>query len=226
LVPVGGRPLVDWVLAEFARAGVSDLVAIVNERATDVRDHVERNSPLPVRWLIETTPSSMHSFLRVLETLASDGDQGPFLISTVDTIAPAGTFGDFASQARRAPFDLVLALTTFIDDERPLRVRIAEPSGPSTPLRAGPAAVTGIGDGPFATAGYYLVNPSILREADLARRRGFGALRVFLTHLFDNGYRLGGVPMADSVDVDRPADIAAAELLLAGLTPATRGCEK
>jgi NDP-sugar pyrophosphorylase family protein len=207
LVRVAGRPLIDWVLSDLAAAGVTETIVIINEESTSVRDHVDRWSPRPVRWLVETTPSSMHSFLRVLEALASDGGQGPFLMTTVDTIAPAGTFRRFLEAAQGAPSDVVLALTTLIEDEHPLCIEIESES-------AGPSRVTSVGTGRLATAGYYLVDRAVLREADEGRRANFSALRVFLKHLFDRGYRLSGIPMPDSVDVDRPADVAAAERIL------------
>ena len=212
LVRVAGRPLVDWVLSDLATAGVTEAVVIINERSTSLRDHVDRDSPVPVRWLIETTPSSMHSFLRVLEELARDGREGPFLMTTVDTIAPVGTFRRFLDAALAAPSDIVLALTTLIDDEHPLRVGIESEAG-------GPSPVTSIGTGPFATAGYYLVGRAVLREAAAGRGADFAALRMFLKHLFDRGYRISGVPMPDSVDVDRPADVASAERILRAGAP-------
>lgn len=208
LATVGGRPLIDRVLAEIADAGASEVVVIVNEHSTSVRDHAARTSPLPIRWIVETTPSSMHSFLRVLEELASSGDRGPFLMSTVDTVVATGTFRQFAMRAQReAPADVVLALTSLVDDENPLRVAVDSDSSECSP-------VTAIGHGPLVTAGYYLVRPAILREAERCRAQQVSALRSFFRHLFDNGYRLSGIQMADSVDVDRPADIAAAERLL------------
>ena len=207
LVPVAGRPLVDWVLADLDEAGASAAVIIINERSTAVRDHVERSGVrLPVTWIVETTPSSMHSFLRVLEELARDADPGPFLITTVDTIAPPGTFRAFADAAARAPqADIVFALTTLIEDENPLRIRIDG---------AAQGDVTAIGDGPYVSAGYYLVSPAVLLEAAAGRRRNFGALRYFFGHLFECGSRLAGIRMPDSIDVDRPSEVAAAEQLL------------
>ena len=207
LVRVAGRPLVDWVLSDLAAAGISEAVVIINEASTSVRDHVDRDSPVPVRWLVETTASSMHSFLRVLEELGRAGGDGPFLMTTVDTIAPSGTFRRFLDAASDTSSDLVLALTTLIDDEHPLRISIESDAG-------GPSPVTAVGSGPFATAGYYLVGRSVLREAAAGRGADFAALRVFLKHLFDRGYRISGVPMPDSVDVDRPADVASAERIL------------
>jgi MurNAc alpha-1-phosphate uridylyltransferase len=212
LVRVAGRPLVDWVLSDLAAAGVTEAVVIINQQSTSIRDHVDRDPPVPVRWLVETTTSSMHSFLRVLEELARDGRDGPFLMTTVDTIAPAGTFRRFLAAATGAPSDVVLALTTLIDDEHPLRIGIESGA-------AGPSPVTSVGTGPFATAGYYLVGRSVLQEAAAGRASRLAALRLFLKHLFDRGYRISGVPMPDSVDVDRPADIASAERVLRAGTP-------
>jgi NDP-sugar pyrophosphorylase family protein len=217
LTVVHGRPLIEWVLQEFARAGVSDVLIIINEQASPLREHVDRLTadpeyragfagPPPVRWIIETTPSSMHSFLRVVETLADDGDDGPFLISTVDTIARPGTFAAFVAQCGRMPrADVILALSSLVDDENPLRIELTDDG--SRRLRA-------FGTGPYVTAGYYLVRASVLREARVARDAPLDALRLFLAHLFHSGYSLLGVPMPDSVDVDRPSDIDAAERLL------------
>ena len=137
-----------------------------------------------------------------LEELADDGDEGPFLITAVDTIAPPGTFRRFVGLAGTAPpADIILGLTTFVDDENPLRIDVADSS-------IAAAAITSIGDGPYVTAGYFLARPGILREAGVGRTSGFNALRPCLCHLFD---RMSGVRMADSIDVDRPSDVATAE---------------
>jgi hypothetical protein len=58
------------------------------------------------------------------------------------------------------------------------------------------------------------VRTSILREAEAARCDGVDSLRTFLGRLLDRGYDLAGVPIAKSIDVDRPADIETAEAFL------------
>ena len=197
LVRVGGRTLVERVLLSLAEARPVEVVIIVNETSAAVKDHVtaSRTWPFAVRWIVETTPSSMHSFLRVVETLAEDGERGPFLISTVDTIAAPGAFGAFAAASREPDADVTLAVTPPTDDEKPLLVRlgpdgasveaIGERSGSSRTLRA-ETGRTGI----WATAGYYAVRSSVLREADEARHDGVGALRLFFERLLARGYRL------------------------------------
>ena len=208
LVRVGGQTLIERVLTSMADAGASDVVVIINEGSTAVRDHVSaKDWPFALRWLVETTPTSMHSFLRVVETLAEDGDGGPFLVSTVDTVAPPGAYARFIAEARRhADAALTLALTTPGADEKPLLVR----ADGSTVVAMGAAAAPA----QYVTAGYYAVRPSILTEKDAAYRDGLGALREFFQRLLACGYRIAGVPVPESVDVDRPLDVAAAEALL------------
>jgi NDP-sugar pyrophosphorylase family protein len=211
LTIVSGRPLIDWILDDFEDAHVAEIAIIINEQSLAVRAHVDADKrPCHIRWIVETTPSSMHSFLRIVETLAENAPDGPFLISTVDTIAPPGTFRRFVEAAGPVlAADMVLALTSRIEEEKPLMVETRpHPSG-------GGVEVVGIGgDGAYATAGYYLVRPSVLREAAAGRAANLGALRLFFGRLVDCGYSVAGIPMPDSIDVDRPADIGAAELLL------------
>src|SRR4029077_8452371 len=92
-----------------------------------VKDHVaSRTWPFDVRWIVETTPSSMHSFLRVVETLAGDGNAGPFLVSTVDTVAAPGAFAFFADECRTSDADVTLAVAPPNDDDNPLLVQTAD----------------------------------------------------------------------------------------------------
>ena len=153
----------------------------------------------------------MHSFLRLIEALAADGNAGPFLLSTVDTVAAAQTYSRFFAEARQLQEAAVtLALTSPGDDEKPLLVRTA--SNQSRVVAIGAAAAPSA----YATAGVYAVRPIILREADAARRDGIDALRTFLGRLLDRGYHLAGIPIPDSIDVDHPADIEIAEIFLRG----------
>jgi len=205
LVKIGGETLIERVLQSIAEAGASEVVIIINEDSVVVRRQVaQRTWPFALRWIVETTPTSMHSFLRLVETLAADGNPGPFLISTVDTIASPNAYADFIERARQSEAAITLALSSPGDDENPLLVR----------LGAGTSRVEAFGDGEHATSGVYAVRPLILREADAARSDELGALRSFLGRLLERGYDLAGIPIPESIDVDRPADIAAAEALL------------
>jgi len=215
LVTIGGEALVDRVLGSIGEIDPAEVVVIVNERSTAVRDHVSRRSrPFPVRWIVETTASSMHSFLRVVEALADRGD-GPFLVSTVDTVAAPGEYLRFARSCAALEADITLAVTSGWDDEKPLLVEI-DGAGRVTAIGEAirPQALHAAPGRVFATAGYYAVRASVLREADPARDEGLVALRSFLARLVDHGHAVAAVPVAPAIDVDRPADVAAAEAFL------------
>lgn len=205
LVTIAGETLIERVLGSMAEAGASEVTVIINEDSTAVRDHVVRKDwPFALRWIVESTPSSMHSFLLLVEHLARDGSGGPFLISTVDTVAGPKTYAEFMERARAEEAGMILALTSPGDDEKPLLVRMA----------ADDSRIAAFGEGKFATAGIYAVRPIVLREAEEARRDGIDALRKFLKRLLERGYHLAGLPIAGSIDVDHPSDIAAAETFL------------
>jgi NDP-sugar pyrophosphorylase family protein len=232
LVPISGRPLVARVLASIAEAAPADVAIIINDDSLAVRDTVQQADwPFAIDWIVETTPSSMHSFLRIVERLSRDGDPGPFLLSTVDTVASPGAYRTFAATAASIDADVVLAVNTPGDDEKPLLVNTdaegfvtalgddVEPltrrsTTDTAPLKRSATPDTIV----RATAGFYMVRPTILREADAARTAGLTALRLFLAHLLSQGYRIAAVPVAPSVDVDYPVDITAAEAFLKGVT--------
>ena len=127
LVKVDGRTLIERVLTSLADAGAAEVVVIINEDSVAVRDHVIQSQwPFALRWIVETTPSSMHSFLRLVETLSADGDEGPFLLSTVDTVAGPKAYAQFMGEAQQNPeAAVILALTSPGNDEKPLLVGCA-----------------------------------------------------------------------------------------------------
>ncbi|MEY2506806.1 MAG: hypothetical protein QOH01_1135 [Verrucomicrobiota bacterium] len=205
LARIGDETLIEHVLKSMAKAGAAEVTVIINEDSVAVRDHVGRSEwPFALRWIVETTPTSMHSFLRLVETLAADDSDGPFLLSTVDTVTSPNAYADFMARAQLDDAAITLALTAPGNDEKPLLVRLA----------AGDSSIAAFGEGEYATAGVYAVRPIVLHEAEAARRDGLEALREFLRRLLERGYRLAGIPMARSIDVDHPADVAEAEIFL------------
>jgi NDP-sugar pyrophosphorylase family protein len=205
---VAGTPLIERVVDDLERAGATDVHIIINAESTAIREYLDRTARSSrLHWIVETTPSSMHSFFRVLESLTAFANDAPYVISTVDVVAPPGTFRRFRERAAVHNADVTLAVTSRIDEDRPLRIDIDEESGDVRSI--------GGAHGGWATAGYYLVQPTVLREGIAATAAGLSALRAFFGHLQATGYRLAAVPMGDSVDVDSPSDIVAAEALLA-----------
>jgi NDP-sugar pyrophosphorylase family protein len=224
LTPVGGRVLIDFVLDGLEAAGIQDVTCIVNEAAREVPEYVARQKRrVRMDWIVQTTPSSMHSFLIVLERLARLG-QKSYLMATVDGVCPPETYRRFAEASKLFPnADVCLGLTDLIDDEKPLRVAMSGSSGTGLmPVRPEDdpeafeiVAMTNTGfDSEYITSGFYNVSPRILEQKEKALISGFTALRQYLGYLLKFGYRFYGIPLPPVVDVDRPQDVQTAENLI------------
>jgi NDP-sugar pyrophosphorylase family protein len=245
LTPVGGKALIDYTLDGLEAAGVTHVTCIVNEAAREVPEYVNATRPhLRINWIIRTTPSSMHSFLIVLEQLASKssppsapvggprmdsppeaaGNDERFLITTVDSICPPKAYRHFVETCQLFPeADVCLGVTNHIDDENPLRVAMrGEESTGLMPERVSDKpeafeiiAMTNNGfDSEYVTAGFYGVRPTILKEKEKVLARDFSALRQYLGYLLKYGYRFYGVPLPPVIDVDRSQDVHVAETFL------------
>lgn len=202
LVPVAGVPLIASVIGNFVAAGIRDLVIIVNEQEHDCVAWVRRRFPdLRIDFIVKTTRSSLESFREVTAHLGP----GRALVSTVDAWCHPDAFVRFVAAATSHPVtSSVLAITSFVDDEKPLWVqshadgRISEIGG---------------ADGDAVTAGIYLLSE---RARRLAAAADLPRLRDFLASLVGEGEPLYGEMIDTVVDVDRPADIVTAEALALG----------
>ena len=206
LVTVGGTPLIDHVLRALAAAGLREAVCIINEESGAVEDHCRRQVlDLELTFVHRTTPNSMESLFALAPHLGRD----PFLLLTVDVIMAADTLRGFLAAARGRDADGVLAVHTFIDDEKPLRVA-CDPTDRIVAMGQSAA------ESPLITAGFYVLSPALLAERDAARAAGCAALRDFLAYVIARGYRLEVARVPKCVDVDRPEDIATAEAFIRG----------
>lgn len=199
LVPVAGMPLIERVIRNFVAAGTSSLAVIVNERDRECAGWMRSRFPkLDLQITVRTTDSSLESFLEVAGRLGS----GRALISTVDAWCPEETFVTFVQAAREFPPEAtVLAVTPFVDDERPLWVTM-DASDRITRL--------GEDSGEVVTAGMYLVSEPVRRVSPPPEVK---SLRAFLAWLLRRREPLYGVLLPEVVDVDRGEDVALAERL-------------
>ena len=208
LVRVGGTTLIERTLASIRAAGLHEVVCIINQESAAVERHCRQHvTDLSLTFIQRTTPSSMESLFTLAPHLVGPR-AGAFLLLTVDAIVAPDAMRDFVEAAlARRDADGVLAINTFVDDEKPLHVecgahgRITAIGGPAT-------------RSPFVTAGFYVLRPTIFREIEAARAARLTALRQFLAHLLAHGYVLDAEAVPKCVDVDRPEDIATAEAFI------------
>jgi NDP-sugar pyrophosphorylase family protein len=195
LVQVLGKTLVQRVVDGMRACGISEICCITNEAFAP-----RFGRDLGVHLVVKNTSGSMESLFALAPSLQGE----PFVLSTVDAIFRPE---QLAELLRAAQGEGTLAITEDLGGDSPLRVRLSA-GGRLTAI--GPAA-RGSRD---VTAGFYVFSPRIFGEVGLARRRGLERLRDFLGLLLERGYALFGCRVGRTIDVDTPAEIAAAEEFL------------
>ncbi len=201
LLEVAGVALIEHVLSNFEAAGIASAAVIFNESERDCEAFVrERFGRLVKTVLVRTTRSSLESFRAVLEV----APKGRLLVSTVDAFCPRKDFVRFVERAGKRPSNAtVLAVTRFVDDEKPLWVNVA---------RHGRVSSIGGSTGDAVTAGIY-VFPERVRQLGVPSE--LGRLRDFLAWLAKSGEPIQALEIEKVVDVDRAEDLAVAEELAA-----------
>ncbi len=205
LVPIAGQPLISRIINTARRLGASSIACIVNAENFAVAHYLQESPwPLPIDLIVRTTPSSMESLFSLAPLLADE----PFILFTVDMVSGYPTVQSFLDRAKALGDGKgALAITDFVDDEKPLWVSM---DAADRIVAIGEAAK----NSGYITAGFYWFSPGIFAMIDLARAKRLTALRQFLGLLIDNGYPLHGIPVAKTLDVDFPEDIAKAEAFL------------
>jgi NDP-sugar pyrophosphorylase family protein len=205
LVPIAGEPLIARAIRAAARLKVDSLACIVNDLHPEVAVYLQREEwPVRVETVIRTTPNSMESLFGLAPLL----EEEPFVLFTVDAVFPSGTLEAFVDAAQNCVDGLgALALTHFVDDEKPLWAR----TGDRNRITALGDAAAGSG---LVTAGFYYFRPEIFEYMSMAHALGFQALRQFLGLLTRCDRPLYGIPVATTIDVDYPEDIEKAEAFL------------
>jgi NDP-sugar pyrophosphorylase family protein len=204
LVKIGGQPMIKRIIDIGVKGGASSVKCIVNSKFPELEQYLLKTDfGVPIDLLVKSTPSSMHSLFELSRFL---GDE-PFCLATSDSVFLEREFVEFLrySQAQKEA-DGTLAITGFIDDEKPLCVKldgnkIIEFKDNSYGLK-------------HATGGLYYFSPSIFKMVEIALDAKIERLRNFLRLLIQNDYTLNTFEFSKIIDVDHAVDIKTAEEFL------------
>lgn len=211
LVRIGGEPLIDRLIRVFMANDAEEIVVICNDLTTQVSLHLVelqrdglKGRPVPLRFIVKSTPSSMHSFFEISEFLTD----GPFCQTTVDTIFRESEFSEYIQAFRRAVeddgLDGLMGVTDYIDDEKPLYVETSADLD-----------ITGFLDRSsecrYISGGIYGLTPRAIDTLRGCMERGESRMRNFQRALIADGRRLKAYPFTKVLDIDHSADIKKAE---------------
>lgn len=211
LVKVRGEMLVDRLIRVFMDNGAEEIVVVCNDLRPEVESHlraVQRDGlngqTVPLRVVVKTTPSSMHSFAALSPWLTD----GPFCLTTVDTIFPEDEFRayvrDFQQAVAHGEADGMMGVTDYIDDEKPLYV--------ATDDRLDITAFLDRSDScRYISGGIYGLTPHAIDTLRGCLERGESRMRNFQRALIADGCRLKAWPFSKVFDIDHADDIKKAE---------------
>ncbi len=205
LVPLNGIPLVDRLVDIFRKNDASSISIIINNEMKEVQDHVKKlKLDIPFNVVVRSTPSSMHSFFELSHFLRDD----KFCLTTVDTIFKENEFAGFIhSFINDKEYDGMMAVTDFIDDEKPLYVDTDQ----DLLIRG---FFSASGGQKYVSGGIYCLTPKALPTLYRCIESGMSRMRNYQRQLIADGLCLKAYPFQKIVDIDHAEDIRKAELFL------------
>lgn len=205
LVCLNGEPMIDRLIRIFISHNASSISLIVNREMNEVYEHTRRlKLSVPLHIIHKSTPSSMHSFYELSPTL---GDE-KFCLTTVDTVFREEEFSAYIQAFETCEADGLLAVTDYIDDEKPLYVETDECK-----------YIQGFRDenypgARYISGGIYCLDNKSLPILHKTIESGMSRMRNYQRQLVASGLRLQAWPFSKIIDVDHQEDIRKAETFL------------
>ena len=203
LVELSGEPMIGRLISIFLRCNAESISIIVNEYMTEVREYLESlKLPVPLNLVVKTTPSSMHSFYELSRVMKP----GKFCLTTVDTIFREPDFARYiAAFEADTENDGMMAVTPFIDDEKPLYVETDDQMNIV-------AFRDDAWDGAkYVSGGIYALNEKSFGVVKECIDNGVSRMRNFQRALVSSGLKLKAYSIDKIIDVDHAEDIATAQ---------------
>lgn len=207
LVQLNGVAMIDRLIHIFAENGAEQVVVIINNEVPLTKEHLaelKKISEVPLEVIVKTTPSSMHSFYELSAYLKDD----KFCLTTVDTIFREDEFSRFIEAFKTSDKDGMMAVTDYIDDEKPLYISTDEGLN-----------ITGFHDEAtsqcrYISGGIYCLTPKAIDTLEKCMANGMSRMRNFQRQLVADGLHLMAYPFSKILDVDHASDIVKAEAFL------------
>lgn len=210
LIRLCGEPMISRLVGIFERCGAESVSVVINSRMPEVKTFIEdlrEKLSVPLDFKIADTPSSMHTFAVLSEMMRG---KGRFVATTVDTVFREEDFCRYVEAFRSAPpsVDGMMAVTDYIDDEKPLYVAVNTDGEITAFLDKAPEDIN------FVSAGIYGLDGRALDVLQDCMNSGVSRMRNFQRALISSGLNLKCFLMGKVLDIDHVSDVAKAEKFL------------
>lgn len=206
LVSIRGEKMIDRLVRIFCENEAESVSIIVNEESPLTLAHVrqmQQTSKVKINLVVKSTPSSMHSLYALSPLLKGK----PFCLTTCDTIFREEEFAAYIRDFKQNGEDGIMAVTDYIDDEKPLYVAT------DNNLHITAFRDTNEGD-KYISGGIYTLSPRALDTLQRCIEQGQSRMRNFQRALIADGLQLRACPFSKILDIDHASDILKAEEFL------------
>jgi NDP-sugar pyrophosphorylase family protein len=218
LVKINGEAMIDRLIRIFKDNGAEEIVIITNNLTPLTQNHLRdlQTKDESIKLIVKTTPSSMHSFYELKPLIGN----GKFCLTTVDTIFREKEFGEYIDAFKAYDGDGMMAVTDYIDDEKPLYISTdaemnitgfhdsLENFAASEPGKDGKSVCK------YISGGIYCLNKKAFTTLDKCINSGMSRMRNFQRQLVFDGLKLKAYQLSKILDVDHASDIEKAESFL------------
>ena len=208
LVPLNGVPMIDRLIRLFVASSAKTISVIVNSENKQTQAYLQKQKKLlniPLNMVVKTTVGSMHSLYELKPFLQGSS----FCLTTVDTIFSEKEFSHYIQAFKSdSKLDGLMAVTDYIDDEKPLYVETDE-SFSITKFSDTKAEKT-----KYISGGVYCLKPIAFNVLEQTMKSGMTRMRDFQRQLITQGLHVKAFPFSKIIDVDHANDIQKAEHLL------------
>jgi dTDP-glucose pyrophosphorylase len=230
MMPIGARPLLDYVLSALADAGIRDVTLVVAPEHDLMREHFERThvpERVRVRFAVQAEPRGTAD---AVQSARGTVDDAPFLVLNSDNYYPIAAYRDLSAvgaaglvafeaetlvrEGRLEPERVLKYALLDVDDEGWLRA-VREKPAPDDPLMRRAER--------WVSMNLWSFTPVIFEACSLVRPSARGELEIqdaVTIAMRDLGERFRVVPMrAGVLDLSSRADIAFVASQLEGIEP-------
>ena len=206
LIQLQGIPIIERLVMLFATQGASSINIIINEQQPQTLSRLQQlQERYPINIVVKDTPSSMHSLHALSHLLRGE----KFCLTTVDTIFKEQEFAEYIKEFEASQHDGLMAVTDYIDDEKPLYVE-TDADLNITAFADNPSAASR-----YISGGIYGLDDRALDILDACMAAGIERMRNFQRNLVKGGLKLKAYPFKKIIDIDHAEDITKAEEFLA-----------
>lgn len=209
LVEIDGKPMIGRLIDIFQGCGAQSISVIVNSAMPEVCAYLkslQQKGMDNLEFATAATPSSMHTLYELTKLM---GKEGKRIVTTVDTIFREEDFRPYAESFESAgeSVDGLMAVTSYIDDEKPLYVATDSEDFITAFLDRSEEGVK------FVSGGIYGLTSPCLNVLEKCIDEGIHRMRNYQRSLLEAGLKIKAYDMGKIVDVDHIEDIAKAREL-------------